>query len=65
MDIVKMRYNYRKLIGLVEKQEGNYQINDYMIDHYGRTRVMREYINLDVCNSPEEIEDVTEEYGKL
>ena len=65
MDIVKIRYNYRKLIGLVERQQGNYQINDYTIDHYGQTRVMREYINLDVCNSPEEIEDVTDEYGKL
>lgn len=65
MDIVKMRYNYRKLIGLTEYEEGNYTITDVLVDRYGESRVIREYVNFMESLTVEHKEDVTELYGKL
>ena len=65
MDIVKMRYSYRKLIGLTEYEEGSYTITDVLVDRYGESRVIREYVNFKESLTVERKEDVTELYGKL
>ena len=65
MDIVKIRYGYRKLIGATEYEQGNYKITDVLVNRCGESRVIREYVNFMESLTIEHKEDVTEEYGKL